>query len=219
MSHRNALGIAFPLVAALSLAPSLASAQTDPRYFNQMRAELQAMGLNAQCASVSAQVGACRVVASAQATPGAPAAANARRYALVLEYSDQTDTVYAYLDHYATLRADSTNANAVFRRMSEMNWEMLVGKFEWSSRTGEVRLGAVLNTDSNFDRRAFRGVVRAVLRLGDRYAEEISHLTGAPVGETAAPASAPTAPTAPAAPSAPPAGAQGMTAIPSPAPH
>ena len=216
MSTRNALRIAFPVVAALSLAPSIASAQTDPRYFNQMRAELQAMGLTAQCASVSAQVGACRVVASAQATPGAPAAMNARRYALVLEYSDQTDTVYAYLDHYATLRADATNANAVFRRMSEMNWEMLVGKFEWSSRSGEVRLGAVLNTDSNFDRRAFRGVVRAVLRLGDRYAEEISHLTGAPVGETAAP-TAPAAPTT--APAVPPAGAQGMTAIPAPAAH
>ncbi len=209
--------LALPLAAALSLAPAIATAQTDPRYFNQMRAELQAMGLAAQCAAVSAQVGACRVVASAQTAPGAPAAATARRYALVLEYNDQTDTVYAYLDRYATLRAEAPNAGAVFRRIAEMNWEMLVGKFEWSPRTGEVRLGAVMNTDSNFDRRAFRGVVRALLRLGDRYAEEVSHLTGAPVGE-ASPV-APAAPTAAAAPAALPAGAQGMTPIPTPAPH
>ncbi len=180
------------LAAALSLAPLAASAQTDPRYFNQMRAELQAMGLAAQCAAVSAQVGACRVVASAQPVPGAPNASAARRYALVLEYSDQTDTVYVYLDRYASVRGDGPSAGAVFRRLAEMNWEMLVGKFEWSPRTGEIRLGAVINTDSNFDRRAFRGVVRALLRLGDRYAEELSHLTGAPVGE-AAPAAQPTA--------------------------
>lgn len=213
MSPRHAAHLALPFAVALSLAPSWADAQTDPRYFNQMRAELQAMGLTAQCAAVSAQVGACRVVASAQPAPGAPATATAtaRRYALVLEYSDQTDTVYAYLDHYATLRGDASNASAAFRRLAEMNWEMLVGKFEWSTRTGEVRLGAVLNTDSNFDRRAFRGVVRAVLRLGDRYAEEISHLSGAPVGESLP---APAAPAAPAAPVAP--GATGMTPIPTP---
>ncbi len=216
MNHRTAARLALPLAAALSLAPSLASAQTDPRYLAPMRAELQAMGIAAQCAAVNAQVGACRVVASAQPAPGAPVNAAARRYSLVLEYSDQTDTVYAYLDHYATLPGDAANANAAFRRLAEMNWEMLVGKFEWSTRTGEVRLGAVINTDSNFDRRAFRGVVRALLRLGDRYAEEISHLTGAPVGE-----SAPTAPAAPPAPAAAapsaPTGAQRMTAIPTPA--
>ena len=171
MNHRTAARLALPLTLALSLAPSLASAQTDPRYLAPMRAELQAMGITAQCVAVNPQVGACRAVTSAQAAPGSPVNAAARRYSLVLEYSDQTDTVYAYLDHYATLRADATNANAVFRRMSEMNWEMLVGKFEWSSRSGEVRLGAVLNTDSNFDRRAFRGVVRAVLRLGPQGAQ------------------------------------------------
>lgn len=201
MSRRHVLGAIFSVLAVT--APSVASAQTDPRYFNQMRAELQAMGLTAQCAAVSATSGVCRAVASAQVSPG-QVSATPRRYTLVLEYNDQTDTVYAYLDHYATLRAESANANQTWRRFAEMNWEMLVGKLEWSSRSGEVRLGAVINTDSNFDRRAFRGVVRTVLRLGDRYAEEVSHLTGGPVGETAAP------------PTPPPANGQGMTPITAP---
>jgi hypothetical protein len=111
----------------------------------------------------------------------------------VVEYNDQSDTVYAYLDRYATLRADATTALTAFRRIAEINWEMLVGKLEWSPRTNELRLGAVMHTDSNFDRRAFRGVIRALLRLGDRYAEEVSSVTGAPVGEVAAstPAAAP----------------------------
>lgn len=200
------LTLPIALTAAFALAPSVGRAQGDPRYFNQMRAELQAMGLAAQCAAVSPQAGACRVVASAQPTPGTTAPLHARRYTLVLDYSDQTDTLYVYLDRYATLQGDATGAPAVFRRMAEMNWEMLVGKLEWSTRTGEVRLSAVLNTDSNFDRRAFRGVVRALLRLGDRYAEEMAHLTGSAVGEAQPPTPAAPTPAAP-TPAAPGGGA------------
>ena len=67
-----------------------------------------------------------------------------------------------------------------------------------SSTTGEVRLSAVLNTDSNFDRRAFRGVIRSLIRLADRYAPEVGQLTGAPVGERpAVPTSSPDAGVAP----------------------
>jgi hypothetical protein len=181
---------------ALCFTPN-ANAQTDPRYFAAMRAELQAMGITGQCMAVNTQVGACRAIASPAPQPGTmqgPAAR--RRYSLALEYNDQTDTIYIYLDRYATLRGDATNAAPVFRRFAEMNWEMLVGKFEWSSNTGEVRLSTVMQTDSNFDRRAFRGTIRALLRLADRYAEEVSHLTGSPVGESPEAAGQPSTPAA-----------------------
>lgn len=188
------------------LAPGMLGAQAEPRYLNQLRAELQAMGIAAQCAPASSQAGVCRAVASS-APAGAP---GGRRYTLVLEYSDQTDTVYIFLERYATLPADAPTAPAAFRRFAEINWEMLTGKLEWSARTGEVRLGAVMHTDSNFDRRAFRGVVRSVLRLGDRYATEIAQITGRPVGESVA---VPTSPAAPAPGGSTPAPA-GMTPLP-----
>ena len=60
----------------------------------------------------------------------------------------------------------------------ELNWELLIGKFEWNPRTGEVRLGATFNTDSNFDRRAFRSIVRALDTIAARYAAELRDLTG-----------------------------------------
>ena len=178
----------FAVALPLLLCPALASAQTEPRYLPQIRTELQAMGYTAQCAPVSTSVGTCRVEhAGAQSGPGATAG---RRFELVVEYSDVTDTAYAYLTRSATLRVDQPNATTAFRRVAEMNWEMLVGKFEWSAPTGELRLGAVLHTDSNFDRRAFRGVVRSLLRLGDRYADEVGRLTGGTVGEAPAAAGA-----------------------------
>lgn len=186
--------------AAIALFAPIATAQTQPRYFTQMQAELQAMGLAPQCASASTTAGTCTVRATAAAAqPGATAPARARRFVLSLQYDDNSDTIYVYADHYASLRADAPHAAQAFRRLLELNWEMLVGRFEWSPSSGEVRLSAVINTDSNFDRRAFRGVVRSLLRLADRYAEEVARLTGSPVGETAeAPAPAPgtNAPTA-----------------------
>lgn len=186
-----------PLALALLLSPALASAQSEPRYLPQIRTELQAMGYAAQCAPVSATVGTCRVEhVGAQSGAGTTAG---RRFELVVEYSDVTDTVYAYLTRYATLRVEQPNATTAFRRVAEMNWEMLVGKFEWSAPTGELRLGAVMQSDSNFDRRAFRGVVRSLLRLGDRYADEIGRLTGGTVGEAPAAATGTTMVPVPAA--------------------
>ncbi len=164
-----------------------AAAQSDPRYFGQVRAELQAMGFEAQCAAANTQAGTCRVQASAsQATSPVGAPRSGRQFVLTLEYSDVTDTVYVFIDQYARMTAESPAVPATTRRLLEMNWEMMVGRFEWSPSTGDVRLSAVLNTDSNFDRRAFRGVVRSLLRLADRWADEVGRLTGSPVGESPA---------------------------------
>lgn len=202
---RAALLRGLALAASLALAPRASFAQTAPRYLAQMQAELQAMGLAPQCVAAGPQAAGCTVRASAPRVEGSPAPT--RRFLMQLRYDDATDTIYAYADHYATVRADSADAPRIFRRLLELNWEMLVGKFEWSPSSGEVRLSAVLNTDSNFDRRAFRGVVRSLLRLAERHADELSRLTGnavgEPIGAAAAPSAAPSrAPSAAPAPSA-----------------
>jgi hypothetical protein len=173
----------FVLISALCLASPASVAQSQPRYLGPMQSELQAMGLRPQCTSATPQAGSGTVRAGA-APDARSAARSARQFVLVLQYNDNTDTIYVYTDHYARLPADRPAAPQAFRRLLEMNWETLVAHFEWSSETGDIRLAAVINTDSNFDRRAFRGVVRSVLRLADRYADEISRLTGAPVGES-----------------------------------
>lgn len=92
-------------------------------------------------------------------------------------YSDDSDTIYFYLERYLVLPSDHPRAATVLRRLMEINWEILVGKFEWSPRSGEVRLSATLSTDSNFDRRAFRSILRALDRVADRYRSELQHLS------------------------------------------
>jgi hypothetical protein len=179
---------------AFALLPATASAQAQPRYLAQMQAELQAMGLSPQCAPTSGTVGACSIRTQAPGPDGRTPNATARRFVLSMTYDDGSDTIYFYIERYAALRADSANVAQVTRRLLEINWESLSSKLEWSPASGEVRLSALLHTDSNFDRRAFRSVVRSVLRVADRYATELSQLTGSPVGEAPTPPLAPRTP-------------------------
>jgi hypothetical protein len=169
-----------------------ALAQSQPRYLTQMQAELQAMGLAPQCAASSATVGACSFRTRAPGPDGRTPNPTGRTFVVAMTYDDGSDTVYVYIERYAVLRADAPNAAQIARRLHELNWEVLAAKFEWSPTQGEVRLSSVLHTDSNFDRRAFRSVVRSIVRVADRYAGELSQLTGGPVGESApAPSAAP----------------------------
>lgn len=148
---------------------TLAVPEGQPRYLEAMRDELSAMGLSdAACAADDAQRAHCAFHQEGETTR--------RRLELRLAYSDVTDTIYVYIPGYLTARSDGEHTDAVMRRLMELNWTMLIGKFEWDPSDGEVRLGTVLNTDSNFDRRAFRAAIRGVGALADRHYAELERI-------------------------------------------
>jgi hypothetical protein len=140
-----------------------------PRFAQAIEEALAQLDLDMHCANESAQRHHCRGTRKARAGDEA---------VLHSEYSDDSDTVYLYLERYLVVPSDSPHGAALLRRLMELNWELLIGKFEWNARTGEVRLAAVVNTDSNFDRRAFRGAVRALYAVGARYRAELLALAG-----------------------------------------
>lgn len=140
-----------------------------PRYLQAMREELTRMGIaDATCEASDSQRAQCRLTQSGSSTD--------RAYEVHLAYSDVTDTIYAYIDRFLVATNDGAHTDAVMRRLMELNWTMLMGKFEWDPTDGEVRLAMVLNTDSNFDRRAFRSTVRALAALADRHYGELNRL-------------------------------------------
>lgn len=172
---------------ALLLLPSLASAQDSPgtedaptretqavpdgqpRYLQAMQGELEAMRMQgAACETVDVQRARCEFTARGVST--------GREFAVHAVYSDRTDTIYLYVDRFLVVPADAPSSGPVLRRLMELNWAFLLGKLEWDSTDGEVRLAMVLNTDSNFDRRAFRSAVRGVIALADRYWGELDRL-------------------------------------------
>jgi hypothetical protein len=151
-----------------ALLPALAHAQDSaPRYADALVRELSALGLHAQCTQPSATSFACSY----------PARSSLERTDLTAHahYDDTTDTVYLYVP-LLTLAETSTRLPAVLRRAMELNYELLSAKLEWSPASAELRLSSVLHTDSNFDRRAFRSLVRSLDRLSLRYSAEFASL-------------------------------------------
>lgn len=146
-----------------------APAEGQPRYLDAMRRELATMGVrNATCEVDDAQRGHCAFTTRGVTTN--------RDFPVQAIYSDRTDTIYLFVGRYLTVPADGDTTLALLRRLMELNWTLLLGKFEWDSASGEVRLAMILNTDSNFDRRAFRSAVRGIGQLADRYYVELDRL-------------------------------------------
>ncbi len=140
-----------------------------PRYLAAMERELTAMRVRgARCEAADPQRARCQFAARGITT--------GREFAVRVVYSDRTDTIYMYVERYLEAPADGQTTDALLRRLMELNWTLLLGKFEWSSTDGEVRLAMILNTDSNFDRRAFRSAVRGIGQLADRYFNELDRL-------------------------------------------
>lgn len=151
----------------LLLAARATHAQTEPRYAAQLESELEALGLRATCRTTSASAVDCSY----------PARSSLERTDLTAHahYDDTTDSVYLYIP-LLTITDTAKTLPALLRRTMELNWELLGAKLEWSPQNGELRLSSVMHTDSNFDRRALRSLVRALDRLTMRYYFELHQL-------------------------------------------
>jgi len=140
-----------------------------PRYLEAMERELRGMRVRgASCEAADAQRARCEFAARGITT--------GREFPVRVFYSDRTDTIYVYIERFLEVPADGQTTGAVLRRLMELNWTLLLGKFEWNSTDGEVRLAMIVNTDSNFDRRAFRSAIRAIGQVADRYYNELDRL-------------------------------------------
>ena len=164
------LALLAPRVAEGQAPPTVAppATQTAPRYLSAMEGELRALELDPLCQADSALHGHCELRVHA---PGAAA-----EFDLRIVTSDETHTVYAYVPALVRALPDAPSTPAVLRRLAELNWELLLGKLEWNATSGEVRLSMALSTDSNFDRAAFRAMVRNLARLAQRLGPELSEL-------------------------------------------
>ncbi|RLB49648.1 MAG: hypothetical protein DRJ42_20610 [Deltaproteobacteria bacterium] len=142
-----------------------------PRYLAAIETELEALSIPHSCEAVSEIRAHCAFPYRGRSTE--------REFDVHLVYSDDTDTIYFYVARLATALPDASTTPALLRRLMELNWSLLVAKLEWNAADGEVRLSMIQNTDSNFDRRAFRGLVRRIGSLADRYARELDRLSSA----------------------------------------
>lgn len=97
------------------------------------------------------------------------------RFTVRVVISDQTQTVTLAVLDLARLPPGAADTDRRLRRLTELNWSLHGPQLEWDPRTGAVRLAAVQRTDTNFDRRAFRVLLRLVLSQAERLAPQLRH--------------------------------------------
>lgn len=162
-----ALGAFCAFVVSLAAMPADAQ-EPAPRYLDALREELERLELAPSCEAESPVRARCELRDVSRD-------GRSELLAYVL-YSDESDTVYVWVPRLAIAPAEAPGTEVVLRRIAELNWSMLATKLEWNASDGEVRLSAVLHTDSSFDRRAFRNLVRVVTSLARRHGPELSRL-------------------------------------------
>ncbi len=140
----------------------------EPRYLAAIDTELDALGIPHACEAHNETRGSCAFHQRARGSQ--------EEMTVSLVYSDETDTIYMYVGNLVTAPPDAETTPAVLRRLMELNWLLLVGKLEWNQADGEVRLSMVMHTDSNFDRRTFRSLVRQIVPIADRHVTDLRRL-------------------------------------------
>lgn len=169
MRHALAAGVLLATLGpTLGLKAQTTGPAAEPRYLAAMTAELETMGIPARCNAESKTRGSCQYQGRSSLTE--------RTLEVHADYSDETDTIYFYVEHLLEAPIGAPSTPALLTRLMELNWELLGCKLEWNPRTGEVRLSAVMHTDSNFDRRTFRSLVVTLDTTATRYRAELRQL-------------------------------------------
>ena len=144
--------LAFMLLAVLATAGTAGAGSPgetpDGKYLDAIWQELVRLDIDAQCDSAQGKCTYTRTLARDRAP-----------FTVVIRLSRATNTVYIYIDRFIPLPAGTAPSCSLSSRLLELNREMVTARFEWDKTTSSIRLSSVQNTDSNFDRKAFRSQI------------------------------------------------------------
>ena len=126
-----------------------------PDYLPAIQQELTRLGLTPTC---NASFAKCSVLTEQDK--------NIPSLDLTVRYSKDTDTVYIGLNRFIIF--ENAIPPAIATQLLRLNHEMVTAKFSWNSDTLAIELSASINTDSNFDRRAFRSQVTGLLEIAKK---------------------------------------------------
>lgn len=123
------------------------------------------MGVDASCEAEGRARGECTFTHRAVEPAG--------RWTVRVVVSDQSHTVYLAVLDLGRIAPNEATTDARLRVLAELNWSLVGTRLDWDPRTGAVRLAAVQRTDTNFDRRAFRVLLRLLLSRAERLAPQL----------------------------------------------
>ena len=134
-------------------------------YMPAIRQELARLDVTANCDETTGTCFFTRKLGAGQ-----------RAFEFGIRYCRTTETVYVYIDRFIELPSSDGPPIQLARRLLELNRRMVTAKLEWDRPTNSIRLSVVINTDSNFDRRAFRSQLKGLIANAERLWPELDSL-------------------------------------------
>ena len=111
---------------------------------------------------------------------------NNSNYELRIFIDDSRKVVYTCINRLLTIPESHPRKNAVLQRLMELNWELLVGKYEWDKSDGEVRLSYTFSTENGVGYEAFTACFQLLVLTADRHYPKLMRLMWAPEEKPAA---------------------------------
>ncbi len=151
------------LLAAIVSGPATGAGEDRVTPMPAIRQELARLNLAAQCDDRSESCTVSHTLKDADTT-----------LRVVITHNPHTQTIYLYIDRFIELRDEDGPTRILGARLLSLNREMVTAKFEWDDTANVIRLSTSLNTDSNFDRKAFRSQLKGLLSVAEKLWPELS---------------------------------------------
>jgi len=101
-------------------------------------------------------------------------------YQLRIFVDDPRKVVYMCINRLMTIPEAHPRKSAVLQRLMELNWELLIGKYEWDKTDGEVRLSYTFSTENGLGYEAFVACFQLLVLTADRDYPKLMALMWAP---------------------------------------
>jgi len=89
-------------------------------------------------------------------------------YQLRIFIDDPRKVVYMCINRLMTIPDSHPRKSAVLQRLMELNWELLIGKYEWDKSDGEARLSYTFSTENGLGYEAFVACFQLLVLTADR---------------------------------------------------
>ncbi len=97
------------------------------------------------------------------------------------------DYVYMCVTRLLTCPASHPRLVPLLQRLMELNWQLLIGKYEWDNTYGEVRLSYTFSTENGLGYEAFVACFQLLVMAADEYYPELMRIMWGPQEEKAEP--------------------------------
>ncbi len=105
---------------------------------------------------------------------------NNGNYQVRIFVDDPRKVVYMCINQLMTVPDSHPRKSIMLQRLMELNWELLIGKYEWDKSDGEVRLSYTFSTENGLGYEAFVACFQLLVLTADRNYPTLMRLMWAP---------------------------------------